>query len=94
MTKRVSREALYDLMERSNRIISQVHAVGSPAEKEAILEIGKSINRKGKLTDLLVHYEEWFRGAMKYFKGDKEAEALLEEVRKMNDSNPHTEWRR
>jgi hypothetical protein len=94
MAKRVSREALYDLMERSNRIISQVHAIGSPSEKEAILEIGKSINMGGKLTDLLVHYEEWFRGIMKYFGGDKEAEALLAEVKVMNDSNPNTEWKR
>lgn len=95
MGNHVSRDALYDLMERSNKIVSKVHAVGTASEKEAIVEIGKDINRKGRLTDLLVRYEEWLRSVVpKYMGGDAEASALLEEAKRMNDANPHTEWKR
>jgi hypothetical protein len=94
MKKRVSREALYDLMERSNGVISRVHEVGSKEEKDEIVSIGFDINKKVKLTFLISRFEEWLRRVKKYFPNGAEAAALLEEAKQMSDSNPHNEWRK
>lgn len=92
--KRVSREALYDLMERSNKVISRVHEVGLDLEKRDIAGIGFNLNGGKKLTFLIGQFYEWFNNVMKYFPDDKEAAALFEEAKQLYDSNPHNEWQK
>jgi hypothetical protein len=92
--KRVSRESLYDLLERSNKVISKVHEVGTDHQKQEILSIGFDINSGVKLTFLISRFQEWFHGVMRYFPEDKEAAALFEEAKQLHDSNPHNEWQK
>lgn len=92
--KRISKEALYDFMERLNPVIEKIFIHGPEDLKKKIGEIGFSLNsNKNTLTRLLTQLEEWVSDVLSHFPNDKTAKEILNEIKDMSDRNPHTEWR-